>query len=122
MRRATAGQIPLSCLRDSTSIEVENIRVKSRFQYSISSTLCVVATCPLRGKSGRLRFSRNTRQSTRGVYLWWKSPTWLRLSNSEWPSPSTTSSYDTAIERNHRVMSHITQPLERWELESRYSS
>lgn len=123
--------VPCTCWTDSTVIlawvsqhatkwktfvanRVSEIQSRIPFaSWRHVSTVDNPADCASRGIPG---------ESFAAYKIWWQGPSWLLLPASEWSSQPDTSKVDTNSEQNPRVISHIVNPVEQWDLATRYSS
>jgi len=126
-----ANTIPCHCWTDSTVVLAWIRDHPSRWKTFVSNRVSEIqsrlpsatwrkvsteenpADCASRGLTG-------SQLSTH--HLWWTGPSWLRLSESDWPPQADTRSTDLSGEERFRVIAHLTQPREPWDLASRYSS
>ena len=123
--------VPCYCWTDSTIVLAWVNQHPSRWKTFVSNRVSEIqsripsaswrhisthenpADCASRGISGHLLASH---------HLWWRGPEWLLLPSSDWPTQTDPSLHETELEQNSRVLSHLTQPVEPWDLASRYSS
>jgi len=54
--------------------------------------------------------------------LWWHGPPWLRLANTDWPTPVILSSASCLLEQKVEKTAHFVEPKEPWNLASQFSS